>query len=395
MIPELLAPAGNLEKLKVVVSYGADAVYLGGKNQFGLRAASENFTEEELLEAVHLCHQNNVKVYVVLNSFFHNKEIHQLPLYLDFLESIKVDAVIVSDLGVVELINSHCSIPIHLSTQSSCLNSYSAQFWKSRGVERIVLGREVSLDEAQKIREQTDIELEMFVHGSMCMAYSGNCVISNYTSGRDSNRGGCAHSCRFEYELEDNGKKVTDTFMSSKDLFGLRLLKQYQKAGIASLKIEGRNKGPLYAGTITKVYSDALKVIKKGEELTEKLIEQWEDELKKVSHRDYTEASLVQKASNDSIYHQREESNREYDVVGLVADVVENEFIVIEVRKKFQKGETLEVLPFNGPIHELMASQLLLMDSQEIEFTNPGGLVKVPYIPNIAVNNIVRKRANI
>ncbi len=393
MTPELLAPAGNLEKLKVVVSYGANAVYLGGKNQFGLRAASENFTEEELLEAVHICHQKNVKVYVVLNSFFHDKEIQKLPLYLDFLSSIEVDAVIVSDLGVVELIRSYCSIPIHLSTQSSCLNLYSAQFWKSRGVERIVLGREVSLDEAKRIREATNLELEMFVHGSMCMAYSGNCVISNYTSGRDSNRGGCAHSCRFEYELEDNGKKVTDTFMSSKDLFGLRLLKDYQKAGISSLKIEGRMKGPLYAGTITKVYAEALKILDQGKELTQDLINQWEDELKKVSHRDYTEASLLNKASEESIYHQREESSREFDVVGLVADVVEDEFLVIEVRKKFNKGDRIEFLPFRGPHQETIIPNMYLMDDTEVDFTNPGGLVKIPYIPNIGINNIVRKRA--
>ena len=393
MTPELLAPAGNLEKLKVVVSYGANAVYLGGKNQFGLRAASENFTEEELLEAVHICHQKNVKVYVVLNSFFHDKEIQKLPLYLDFLSSIEVDAVIVSDLGVVELIRSYCSIPIHLSTQSSCLNLYSAQFWKSRGVERIVLGREVSLDEAKRIREATNLELEMFVHGSMCMAYSGNCVISNYTSGRDSNRGGCAHSCRFEYELEDNGKKVTDTFMSSKDLFGLRLLKDYQKAGISSLKIEGRMKGPLYAGTITKVYAEAIKILDQGKELTQDLINQWEDELKKVSHRDYTEASLLNKASEESIYHQREESSREFDVVGLVADVVEDEFLVIEVRKKFNKGDRIEFLPFRGPHQETIIPNMYLMDDTEVDFTNPGGLVKIPYIPNIGINNIVRKRA--
>lgn len=392
MVPELLAPAGNLDKLKIVVAYGANAVYLGGKNQFGLRAASENFSEEELMEAVHICHQNDVKVYVVLNSFFHDKEIHQLPSYLNFLSQIGIDAVIVSDLGVVEIVKKNCDIPIHLSTQSSCLNAYSAQFWKNRGVERIVLGREVSLLDAQKIKKQVDIELEMFVHGSMCMAYSGNCVISNYTSGRDSNRGGCAHSCRFEYELDHEGTKVVDTFMSSKDLFGLKLLKEYKEAGICSLKIEGRMKGPLYAGTITKVYAEALKVLEEKGDFTTEQLQIWESEVQKVSHREYTEASLIEKASGESIYHQRDESVRNYDVVGVVADVVPNQCTVIEVRKKFHKNDLLEILSFKGPVKEVKSSFIKLMNNMDLEITNPGGLVKVPYIEGIETHNIVRKR---
>ena len=214
MLPELLSPAGNLEKLKIAINYGADAVYLG-LQKFGLRSAAENFNLSELNEGVQYAHQRNAKVFVVLNAYLHDKELEELPAYLKEMEAAGVDAVIVSDLGVVKCVLNHSSIPVHLSTQASCLNYRSAKLWKDMGAERIVLGREISLEQAAKIKEKVDIELEMFIHGSMCMAYSGNCVISNYTQGRDSNRGGCAHSCRFEYSLEiptENGIEKTNSF---------------------------------------------------------------------------------------------------------------------------------------------------------------------------------------
>ena len=196
-IPELLAPAGSLDKLKVAVSYGANAVYFGGL-KFGLRSAADNFTEQELIEGVEFAHSHGSLVYVVLNGFLHDKDLEDLPEFIKFLESLKIDAVIVSDLGVIETVKKHTNLEVHLSTQASCLNSYSAKLWKKMGVSRIVLGREVSIEEAKKIKEVADIEIEMFVHGSMCMAYSGNCTISNYTQGRDSNRGGCRYGdeCR-------------------------------------------------------------------------------------------------------------------------------------------------------------------------------------------------------
>ena len=202
-VPELLAPAGSLEKLKVAVSYGANAVYLGGQ-KFGLRSAAENFTIEELEEGVAFAHERNAQVYVVLNSFFHDKDFDTLDEFIKELERLKVDALIVSDPGVISHISKNSNLEIHLSTQASCLNVESAKMWKRLGVTRVVLGREVTVAEAGKIKRESGLEVEMFVHGSMCMAYSGNCVISNYTQGRDSNRGGCAHSCRFDYKLEGN-----------------------------------------------------------------------------------------------------------------------------------------------------------------------------------------------
>ena len=205
-IPELLAPAGNLEKLKIAVLYGADAVYLAGPC-FGLRAGTDNFSDEEMEEGVAFAHQRGVKVYVTLNSFPHDEELLNLPDYVKFLESCGVDAVIVSDAGMLSVAQRHSNLAIHLSTQASCLNSQAAVLWKNLGVKRIVLGRELSIDQARVIRERAGIEVEMFIHGSMCMAYSGNCIISNYTLGRDSNRGGCAQSCRFSYSIREIKKE--------------------------------------------------------------------------------------------------------------------------------------------------------------------------------------------
>lgn len=319
--PEILSPAGSLDKLKVAVLYGAHAVYVGGQ-KFGLRTAADNFTQDELREGMIFAHERGAKVYVVLNSFLHDKDLEELPEFVKFLAEIKTDAVIVSDLGVVKTVRAHSSIPIHVSTQASTLNVEAAKLWKNMGATRIVLGREVSIKEAGKIKREAGIEIEMFIHGSMCMAYSGHCVISNFTQGRDSNRGGCAHSCRFEYSLDmglDTMEKKKAFFMSSKDLEGLRLLPEFIKEEIDSLKIEGRMKSHLYAGTMSKVYSEALDFYRAhGHFLSEDLLS-WEAELSKVSHRSYTEASLVDKAGADSIFNEREsDSECEWQMVGTV-----------------------------------------------------------------------------
>ena len=218
MLPELLAPAGNLEKLKIAVLYGADAVYLAGP-QFSLRAGTDNFSDVELAEGVRFAHDHRVKVYVTLNAFLHDEELAQLPDYIKFLDTCNVDAVIVSDLGVIATVQQYAPLPLHLSTQASCLNQYAAQLWKNLGVQRIVLGREVSINQAQAIRQAAGIEVEMFVHGAMCMAYSGNCTISNYTQARDSNRGGCVHSCRFPYSIWENSGNIFFNPISDKCFF--------------------------------------------------------------------------------------------------------------------------------------------------------------------------------
>lgn len=393
-VPELLSPAGSLEKLKVAVSYGADAVYLGGQN-FGLRSAADNFTETELKEGVEFAHEHGAQVYVVLNSFLYDKELDDLPDFLKILEEAKVDAVIVSDLGVVETVAKKSALEIHLSTQASCLNSAAAQFWKNKGVTRIVLGREVTIEEAKKIKEEVDIELEMFIHGSMCMAYSGNCVISNYTQGRDSNRGGCAHSCRFEYSIsndnsvEDSQKKFAH-FMSSKDLMGLRVLQDFIDAGIDSLKVEGRMKSHHYAGTISKVYSEALQYYKENGNLLSEDLYRWEVELEKVSHRDYHLGNLMAPAGKESIFPERQHAVVETKVAAMVLESIEDKYILAEARGPFQAGDTLEYIFFKGKTHSFQLKEIQDATGETFSKARPGMLVRLPYVREAEALNIVR-----
>lgn len=392
-VPELLAPAGSLEKLKVAISYGADAVYLGGQ-KYGLRQAADNFTIEEIREGVEFAHSHGSCVYVVLNSFFHDKDFDGLLEFIQELDAVKIDAVIVSDPGVINYIAENTNLEIHLSTQASCLNVESAKLWKKLGVTRIVLGREVSIADAKKIKEEAGVEIEMFVHGSMCMAYSGNCVISNYTQGRDSNRGGCAHSCRFEYKIDDGKQELNSYFMSSKDLEGIRLLQEFIDAGIDSLKVEGRMKSPMYAGTISMVYSQALAYYKEhGNFLSEDLLK-WEEELTKVTHRAYTQASLVDEADESSIYNDREHEDKTYRAIGKVAQVVEDEFIVVDVKSAFEIGESLEILPFNDSHVSVSIDRITNLAGENFGRTRPGALFKIPYVSGVDINNLVRAKVS-
>jgi putative protease len=394
-IPELLSPAGSLDKLKVAVSYGANAVYLGGQ-KFGLRSAADNFTYKELEEGVEYAHSHQAKVYVVLNSFLHDKDLDELPEFVEFLDRIGVDAVIVSDLGVIKTVIKHSSIDVHLSTQASCLNVQAAKLWKKMGVTRVVLGREVSIKDAGKIKKEAAIEVEMFVHGSMCMAYSGNCVISNFTQGRDSNRGGCAHSCRFEYSIDfkNEEEKKRAFFMSSKDLNGLRVLQEYIDHEIDSIKVEGRMKSHLYAGTISKVYSEALNYYREHGNFLSDDLQKWEEELKKVTHRSYTAASLIEPAQKDSIFNEREvDSSNDYIMVGRILDIIVNKSMVLEVRNAFNLGDTVEILPFKGDVQHFKFDEIQTLTNEKIERTKPSTLVKMPYLEGITTNNIVRMKA--
>lgn len=393
-LPEILAPAGSLDKLKVAVLYGANAVYVGGQ-KFGLRTAAENFTLDELREGVNFAHDRNSQVYVVLNSFLHDKDLSELPDFVRFLEEIQVDAVIVSDLGVVKTVSRLSKIPIHISTQASTLNVEAAKLWKSMGATRVVVGRELSVKEAGKIKREAGIEVEMFIHGSMCMAYSGHCVISNFTQGRDSNRGGCAHSCRFEYSLDmglDTEEKKKAFFMSSKDLEGLRILPEFINEEIDSLKIEGRMKSHLYAGTMSKVYSEALKFYgEHGHFLSDDLL-YWEAELQKVSHRAYTNASLVEKAGADSIFNERENVDTEWQMVGKVIEASSKAGIVIEVRNAFNQGDVLEILPFRGPAIQITAIEITDIMMRPVQRTRPSTLIKLPFKAGVEAHHLVRQQ---
>lgn len=382
MKPELLAPAGSLEKLKVAILYGANAVYLGGQ-KFGLRAAAENFTEEELAIGVEFAHARKAKVYVTLNGFLYDQDIEELPSFLSFLESVRVDAVIVADLGVLKTVKDNSQLEVHLSTQASCLNTASAQFWKAAGVKRVILGREVSLEEAAIIQHQAGVEVEQFVHGSLCMSYSGNCVISNYTQGRDSNRGGCAHSCRFEYSIDD--KRAF--FMSSKDLEGIRLISEFGRLGLSSMKIEGRMKSVMYVGTITKIYREALD---KSTTATEDDWQRWEQELRTVSHRGETQGSLMSQPGADSIYSQEHPSLQETKLAGSIVEASPEKGVLVQVKNTFSSGSTLEVLNFEGPNTSLETTEMTDLLQRKLDSTKPSTLVRFPYVQGLKPYQILR-----
>jgi U32 family peptidase len=393
--PELLIPAGSLDKLKVAILYGADAVYLGGQ-KFGLRAAADNFTLEELAQGVAFAHERGKKVYVVLNSYLYDKDLLDLPDFLRFIHELKVDAVIVSDPGVAKLVTNLTSIPLHVSTQASVLNSEAALWWKDIGAKRIVLGREVGIIEASEIKQKTGLEVEMFIHGSMCMAYSGHCVISNFTQGRDSNRGGCAHSCRFEYSLTidqlETQEKKKAYFMSSKDLMGVHLIQDFAKAGIDSLKVEGRMKSPLYAASTASVYQSALTHYKTHGHVYSSDLLHWENELKKVPHRDYTEASLRQKADESSIFNERETSSDQEWEIAAVVNTVGSSSVILDIKNGFNQGDTLELLHFDGkvtsvPIHEM--TDILL---NPVTRTKPSTLIRIPKLLDASPWQILRKK---
>ncbi len=389
IVPELLAPAGNFDKLKVAVKYGANAVYLAGQ-KFGLRSAADNFSLTELALALEFAHKHNVKVYLTINSYLFDEDLEQLTSFIKSVTELPFDAAIVSDMGIAKVLREYSKIPLHVSTQASVNNAQAATLWKKLGATRIIVGREVTIAEAKEIKQATGLEVEMFIHGSMCMAYSGHCVISNYTQGRDSNRGGCAHSCRFEYELETPQGKVKSHFMSSKDLNGLQVLEQMVDAGIDSIKVEGRMKSELYAAVTTKSYAAALKKIKLNNSLSRQDIIELALELEKIPHRTYTEASLVEPAGEESIFDERDGVIKGQ---GLAAQVMVNnpeQGMILAVRQSFNVGDTLEFVPFHIPSITQKVTQILDIQGQNIERTKPSSLIQLPFMANIDPMNLVR-----
>ena len=393
--PEILIPAGSLEKLKAASLYGASAVYLSGQ-KFGLRAASENFTWDELREGVSFAHARKVKTYIVLNGFLHDRDLEELPDFVKYIESLKVDGVIVSDLGVIRTVARVSSIPIHLSTQASCLNVESGKLWKESGVKRLILGREASVREAGKIKKETGLEVEIFIHGSMCMAYSGNCTISNFTQGRDSNRGGCAQSCRFDYSLEyENGEKADHSFfLSSKDLLGVRQIPQFFGEEIDSAKVEGRMRSPLYAALSAKIYREAIEAFKKSESHFYQKIEEWEEELRLVPHRDYASGSLEAAAGSDSVFSvdRRNLKRDEYLYLGSILKVKNQDYVLLEVRSQFSEGEELEWVPFQENPISFRVSHIRDVIGEATSIAKTSTLVKLPYFSGAEAGQILRKK---
>ena len=384
--PELLAPAKNLERLKVAIAYGADAVYVGGQ-RYGLRARADNFTDGELAQAVAFAHQHGAKVYVTLNAFLHDADFSGLPDYCQFLEEIGVDAAIASDFGVIRTIQASSQLAVHLSTQASCLNVEAAKLWKSLGVSRLILGRELSVAEAGRIREQADIEVELFAHGAMCMAYSGHCTISNFTAGRDSNRGGCIQSCRMPYHLEAQGNRQQSTsnkgetaeavtFMSSKDLSGLQQVGDFFRQRIASLKVEGRMKSSFYVAMTCRAYRQAIDAWAEGK-LDAALMAQLADELDSIPHRDYSSGSLAAPAGPDSVYKPSGMNAGSGHYLGLVTAATP-QHLVLRLVDAVAVGDTIEIVPFRGAPLRWPVGRLLTVTGEQRPFMRQNSVACLP-----------------
>lgn len=351
--PELLAPAGNMEKLKMALLYGADAVYLGGK-AFGLRAFGGNFTNEELQEAVNFAHKLGKKIYVTVNIFPHNSDIAKLPAYLTFLNEIKVDAILVADLGVFTLAKEYApDVELHISTQANNTNWAAVNAWGELGASRVVLAREMSLEEIKEIREKCSVELEMFVHGAMCISYSGRCLMSNYLTGRDANRGSCAQPCRWNYALVEE-KRPGQYFpvledergtyiFNSKDMCLLPYLPDVIASGVDSLKIEGRMKSVHYAASVVKAYREAIDSYFAAPEQFE-VKKEWVEELDKVSHRAYTTGFYYGRPTEKDQIYGTSSYTQTSDFVGLVLDYDEKTgFATVEQRNNMKVGQEIEI----------------------------------------------------
>lgn len=374
--PELLAPAGSMEKLKMALLYGADAVYLGGKN-FGLRAFANNFDQKGIKEATEFAHSLNKKVYVTVNIFAHNEDLESLPKYLLELEEANVDALLISDFGIWNIAKEVVpNMPLHVSTQANNCNWASAKAWKDLGAERVVLARELSLTEIEKIHEKVDVELEAFVHGAMCISYSGRCLLSNYFTGRDGNRGACAQICRWEFELKEKNRPNEgfdiqedsrgSYVFNSKDLCLIKYLDKLIAAGVCSLKVEGRMKSVHYVATVISVYRKAIDFWYEHDEYIVK--QEWLDELEKVSHRPYTEGFAIKKADQDSQVYSSSSYIQSHDFVGIVLDYNKNESrLTIEQRNNLKCTDEIEVLTPKGEIFNLEMKDMKNSDNESIE----------------------------
>ena len=344
---ELLAPAGSLEKLKIAILYGADAVYIGGK-KFSLRARANNFTLENIKEACKFAREHNAKIYVTMNVIPHENDFEGLEEYLKYLEEVGVSAIITSSMHIITTCLSVTpKLEVHLSTQLSTINSLSCKFYQELGIKRVVLGREVSIEEMRKIKENTNVSLEAFIHGGMCTSISGKCMLSNHMVNRDANRGGCAHSCRWNYDLYDQDNKINNESyfnMGSKDLCAVKVIKDMIEMGIDSLKIEGRMKSDYYIATIVRSYRKLIDDIFAGK--VEEDYDFYFKEISKAENRMSSTGFLLNEPTiNEQLYERDERPTKEF--VGIVIDYnKETKKCILEQRNYFTIGDELE---FFGP----------------------------------------------
>jgi U32 family peptidase len=374
--PELLAPVGDMERLESALNYGADAVYLAGKT-FGMRAAPSNFSDEELAEAVRRCHEKGVRVHVTCNTIPHNDELNGLPQFMEHCQNIGVDAFIIADIGVMEMAKKYApNVDIHVSTQAGVINYQTANAFYNMGAKRVVLAREATLAEIKEIREKTpkDLEIEAFVHGAMCMSFSGRCLLSSYLTGRDANRGDCAQPCRWEYTLME-GKREGQYFdiqeekgktfiMNSRDMNMIDHISEIIDCGITSLKIEGRAKSAYYVACITNAYRKAIDF--NYDHPGEKMPEWISREAEKISHREYSTGFYMgtepgQKTDTGSYI-------REYEVVAICEGYdEENKLAKLSQRNRFFKGQVADVLEPQSDVYEIKLDEMFDADMNPID----------------------------
>lgn len=382
---EVLSPAGDLERLKWALMYGADAVYIGGYN-YSLRANANNFSIQDITEGVAFAHSLGKKVYVTVNILFHNEDLEGLTEYLTTLSDIGVDAFIVSDLAVIKRIRELNLKPeIHISTQESSVNKLAVKFWESVGATRVVLARECSKIDILDIKNNTDAELEVFIHGAMCTSYSGRCVLSNYVTKRDSNRGGCSQVCRFIFKT----KKYDDFQIASKDLSMIDHIPELVDMGVSSLKIEGRMRSMYYIATVVNTYKNVVTLYKEGK-LTSELMEYYKRVLNRLSNRENKSQFFTGDVNvSDQYYTGRKEVSNQ-DFLGVVLDYSDN-IMKIEQRNNFKVGDTIEVFGPNTLATKIKVDSIINEENESISVANhPQEVlyVKVPF--KVEKNDILR-----
>ncbi len=394
---ELLAPAGDINKLKYAVYYGADAIYAAGNN-FGLRAKSTNFSRIDLKEAVDFCHKHDCKLYITVNIFAHNSDLEQLPEYLTFLQKIGVDALIISDPGVFALAREFApDVAIHISTQANVTSWSAVNFWYKQGAKRIILARELGIKEIAEIKKKVPkIELEIFVHGAMCMSYSGRCLISAFLNNRSANSGLCTQPCRWEYNLVEKSRpgeffKIEEDdrgsyFFNSKDLNLIKRIPQIKEAGVDSIKIEGRMKSLYYVATVTRAYKAAI------EAGVNTVPTRTQEELNKVSHRYYSEAFFDKFDASKTQYYGSSAYIRDYQFIGEV-NKIEGTSVFITIKAKFCIGDEIEfIFPDSEYDFQMKVESIHNEENEQIEFTKPNTIIRLDLDKKLPEWGIVRKK---
>ncbi|MDD6808202.1 MAG: U32 family peptidase [Oscillospiraceae bacterium] len=401
--PELLCPAGDMERLMAVLQYGADAVYLGGE-QFNMRAAPENFSDENLKKAVSMCHEKGTAVHYIMNTLPRNDELSKLPSFFEKAKDAGVDAFIVADLGVMKCAQKYApDVPIHISTQAGTVNYITANAFYDLGAKRVIMAREVSLSEIAEIRANTpkDLEIECFVHGAMCMSFSGRCLLSNYLTGRDANRGDCAQPCRWKYHLVEEKRpgqyfEVSDSeegtyIMNSRDMCMIEHIPELVAAGVDSFKIEGRAKSAYYAAAVTNAYRAAIDGYLKNPSPDYKP-EQWMiDEMRKISYRDYCTGFYFGKPNEDANIYYDGIYIREWDIIANVLES-DGEFLTVIQRNRFFEGDELEVLMPSTKPFTIKVTEMYNDKGERINVApNPMATVKIRSDKTIPQGAVLRK----